>query len=69
MMSSVLYLEQFIESLEPLPGELRKNFYDMREMDEKVEVQKAMAESMGDVCLMKNMGDKTLSNPRNFLGV
>ena len=41
----------------------------MREMDEKVEVQKAMAESMGDVCLMKNMGDKTLSNPRNFLGV
>ena len=48
-MSSVLYLEQFIESLEPLPGELRKNFYDMREMDEKVEVQKAMAESMADV--------------------
>ena len=49
MMSSVLYLEQFIESLEPLPGELQKNFYEMRQMDEKLEVQKAMAESMADV--------------------
>merc|ERR1712142_1370249 len=48
MMSSVLYLEQFIESLEPLPGELQKNFYEMRQMDEKLEVQKAMAESMAD---------------------
>ena len=25
-MSSVLYLEQFLESLEPLPAELKKNF-------------------------------------------
>ena len=49
MMSSVLYLEQFIESLEPLPGELQKNFHEMRKMDEKVELQKATAESMSDV--------------------
>ena len=48
-MSSVLYLEQFLESLEPLPAELKKNFNDMREMDEKVEMQKGVAESMGDV--------------------
>ena len=53
MMSSVLYLEQFIESLEPLPGELQKNFHEMRKMDEKVELQKATAESMSDVSLLK----------------
>ena len=49
MMPSLLYLDQFIESLEPLPGELKKNFYDMREMDEKTELLKATAESMADV--------------------
>ena len=49
MMSSVLYLEQFLESLEPLPAELKKNFNDMREMDEKVELQKGLAQSMGEV--------------------
>ena len=48
-MSSVLYLEQFLESLEPLPAELKKNFNDMREMDEKVELQKGLAQSMGEV--------------------
>lgn len=53
MMSSVLYLEQFIESLEPLPGELQKNFHEMRKMDEKVELQKATAESMSDVSFLK----------------
>ena len=53
MMSSVLYLEQFIESLEPLPGELQKNFHEMRKMDEKVELQKATAESMSDVSFRK----------------
>jgi len=47
-MSSVLYLEQFLESLEPLPAELKKNFNDMREMDEKVELQKGLAQSMGE---------------------
>ncbi|CAG5108022.1 Oidioi.mRNA.OKI2018_I69.chr1.g3600.t1.cds [Oikopleura dioica] len=46
MISSVLYLEQFIESLDPLPGELAKSFKDMREMDVKVEQQKALAENM-----------------------
>ena len=49
MMSSVLYLEQFLESLEPLPAELKKNFNEMRTMDEKVEMQKGLAESMGEV--------------------
>jgi hypothetical protein len=49
MISSVLYLEQFIESLDPLPGELSKSFKDMREMDEKVEQQKALAEKMINV--------------------
>ena len=48
-MSSVLYLEQFLESLEPLPAELKKNFNEMRTMDEKVEMQKGLAESMGEV--------------------
>ena len=52
MMSSVLYLEQFLESLEPLPAELKKNFNDMREMDEKVELQKGLAQSMGEVWLI-----------------
>ena len=50
-MSSVLYLEQFLESLEPLPAELKKNFNEMRTMDEKVEMQKGLAESMGEVHL------------------
>ena len=50
-MSSVLYLEQFLESLEPLPAELKKNFNEMRTMDEKVEMQKGLAESMGEVNL------------------
>ena len=49
IMSTVLYLEQFLESLEPLPAELKKNFNDMREMDEKLEMYKGVAESMGDV--------------------
>ena len=48
-MSSVLYLEQFLESLEPLPAELKKNFNEMRTMDEKVEMQKGLAESLGEV--------------------
>lgn len=51
MISSVLYLEQFIESLDPLPGELAKSFKDMREMDEKVEQQKALAEKMINVSM------------------
>ena len=53
MMSSVLYLEQFLESLEPLPAELKKNFNEMRTMDEKVEMQKGLAESMGEVKILK----------------
>ena len=53
MMSSVLYLEQFLESLEPLPAELKKNFNEMRTMDEKVEMQKGLAESMGEVKMLK----------------
>ncbi len=34
-MSSSLYLEQYLDSLEPLPGELRRNFTLMRDLDSK----------------------------------
>ena len=63
-MSSVLYLEQFLESLEPLPAELKKNFNEMRTMDEKVEMQKGLAESMGEVHLKRR-----LQNLNLYLGV
>ena len=65
-MSSVLYLEQFLESLEPLPAELKKNFNEMRTMDEKVEMQKGLAESMGEVKILKVCG---ASNYNLYLGV
>ena len=61
-MSSVLYLEQFLESLEPLPAELKKNFNEMRTMDEKVEMQKGLAESMGEVKILKIWGGSKLIN-------
>jgi len=68
-MSSVLYLEQFLESLEPLPAELKKNFNEMRTMDEKVEMQKGLAESMGEEYNReaKNLSDSELK--AKFKGV
>lgn len=68
-MSSVLYLEQFLESLEPLPAELKKNFNEMRTMDEKVEMQKGLAESMGEEYNReaKNLADSELK--AKFKGV
>jgi len=68
-MSSVLYLEQFLESLEPLPAELKKNFNEMRTMDEKVEMQKGLAESLGEEYNKeaKNLSDSELK--AKFKGV
>ena len=34
-MSSSLYLEQYLDSLEPLPAELRRNFTLMHDLDTK----------------------------------
>ena len=68
-MSSVLYLEQFLESLEPLPAELKKNFNEMRTMDEKVEMQKGLAESMGEVCRMDFVSSAGLHSQNFHLGV
>ena len=50
---TTLYLESYLDSLEPLPGELRRNFTLMHDMDQKNKGLLNQIDSSSDEYLQK----------------